>query len=126
MTSITIIVPVYNTENYIETCLKSLISQNLDNFEIICINDGSTDNSFDILNKYAKHYGNIKILSQQNQGVSIARNNGLKIAKGDYVMFVDSDDWIEKNSLKIFIMQLFHPNLIFYFTDMIVKLMKKR
>ncbi len=92
---ISIVVPVYNVENCLVGCLDSLISQTLKNLEIICVNDGSTDNSLETLKKYAINDNRIKIINQENQGVSTARNNGILAATGEYVMFVDGDDWIE-------------------------------
>ena len=94
---VSVIIPVYNTENYLEKCLDSVINQKLKDIEIICINDESRDNSLEILEDYARKDKRIKIINQVNQGVSIARNTGLKIAKGEYVGFVDSDDWIDLN-----------------------------
>ena len=93
-----IIVPVYNVEKYIEKCLESILNQTYDNFEIIVINDGSTDNSKKILDNY-KTNKKIKIINQDNQGLSIARNNGLGAASGDYILFIDSDDYIEEELL---------------------------
>lgn len=95
------IIPVYNTEDYIEECLNSLLNQNIssDEYEIICINDGSKDSSFDILNKYALTHTNIHVIDQQNSGVSVARNVGLENANGDYIWFIDSDDLIKENCL---------------------------
>ena len=83
---ISFIVPVYNTELYLEECLNSLLNQNIshDEYEIICINDGSKDSSLDILNKYALTHSNIYVIDQQNSGVSVARNVGLEHANGDY------------------------------------------
>lgn len=89
---LSVVVLVYNTEFYLEECLDSLVNQTLDNIEIICVNDESTDNSLNILKKYAKEYDNIKIINQKNQGGAVAGNNGLKVAKGEYVTLVDSDD----------------------------------
>lgn len=89
---LSVVVLVYNTELYLEACLNSLVNQTLDDMEIICVNDESTDNSLNILNKYAKKYDNIKIINQKNQGGAIAGNNGLKMAKGEYVAIMDSDD----------------------------------
>lgn len=97
MIKVSIIVPVYNVEQYLRKCLDSLINQTLKDIEIICINDGSTDNSRVILQEYAMKDNRIKVRSQENAGVSNARNNGLKIAKGEYIGFCDSDDWIEAN-----------------------------
>ena len=100
MIKLSIIVPVYNVEKYIERCLDSLLKQDLDNYEIIVVNDGSTDNSQDIIDKYQKKYGIIKSLKKANGGLSDARNYGLKHAKGKYVLFVDSDDYVKENMLK--------------------------
>jgi len=94
---VSVIIPVYNREKYLIQCLDSVINQTLKNIEIICINDGSTDRSLEILNEYGKKDGRIKIINQKNQGVAFARNIGLKIARGEYVGFVDSDDWIDLN-----------------------------
>lgn len=91
---ISIIVPVYNVEKYLEVCLDSLIRQHYQNTEIICVNDGSIDKSLEILNRYQKLDSRIKIYSQENQGLSGARNTGLKHAKGSLISFVDSDDFI--------------------------------
>lgn len=98
---LSIVIPVYNVEKYIEKCLNSCVNQDLskDDYEIIVVNDGSPDNSLSIVNEIAKAHSNIIIIDQKNQGLSGARNNGLKQAKGDYVWFVDSDDWIENNCL---------------------------
>lgn len=95
MVKISIIVPVYNVEKYLKKCLDSLVNQTLKDIEIICINDGSTDSSLNILNEYAKNDGRIKLINQVNLGVSAARNAGLAAALGEYVMFVDSDDYLE-------------------------------
>lgn len=91
---VSIIVPVYNVEKYLEKCLDSIINQTLKEIEIICINDGSTDSSLSVLEQYALKDSRIKIINQQNQGLSVARNNGLKYATGEYIGYVDSDDWI--------------------------------
>lgn len=92
---ISIIVPVYNTAQYLRQCLDSLANQTMRDIEIICINDGSPDNALEVLNEYAGKDGRIKIIDQKNSGPSGARNSGLKIAQGQYLMFVDSDDWID-------------------------------
>ena len=97
---ISIIIPVYNVEDYLSQCLDSVLSQDFDDFEVICVNDGSTDNSLIILEKYAKLDSRIKIISQINGGLGSARNTGLKHANGEYVMFIDSDDYISEGSLK--------------------------
>ena len=92
---VSVIVPVYNVEVYLEKCLDSLINQTLDEIEIICVNDGSTDRSGDILECYKKEYPNIKIINKKNGGLSDARNSGLKHVNGKYIGFIDSDDWAE-------------------------------
>jgi len=97
MPKISIIIPVYNVAEYLPKCLDSVLGQTLSDIEIICINDGSTDNSGDILQDYVVKDGRIKIINQKNQGLSAARNAGLKIVHSDYVMFVDSDDYIAPN-----------------------------
>lgn len=94
---ITIIIPVYNVEEYIEMCLESVQVQTYDNIEIILINDGSTDNSKKICEKYTNMDSRFKIINKKNEGVSAARNVGLQKANGKYVTFVDSDDYIDKN-----------------------------
>ena len=94
---ISVIVPVYNVEKYIEKCLKSLVEQTLKNIEIIIVNDGSTDNSKKIISKFAEKYSNIKYYEKTNGGLSSARNYGIKYANGEYVAFLDSEDYVEKN-----------------------------
>lgn len=102
MIKLSIIVPAYNVEQYLAKCIDSCLNQNLakDNYEIIVVIDGSPDNSLAIAQTYAGQNENIKIIIQDNQGLSMARNNGLKVARGKYVWFVDSDDWIEPYSLQ--------------------------
>lgn len=98
---ISVIIPVYNVEKYIERCVKSVLDQTYKDFEILLINDGSTDNSKKICEKLADEYKQIKLINQENQGVSVARNIGIIKAKGDFLTFIDSDDFINKNYLKI-------------------------
>lgn len=99
---LSIIIPVYNVEGYINKCLSSIFNQNikLSEYEVIIINDGTKDNSMSIVEKYSELYSNIIIINQSNQGLSMARNNGLKHAKGEYIWFIDSDDTISENCLK--------------------------
>ena len=97
-----IIVPVYNVETYLRECLDSLLNQTMTAIEIILVNDGSTDQSGEICDLYAKEHKNIKVLHQKNQGQSKARNEGIKKASGEYLMFVDSDDYILKNACETF------------------------
>lgn len=94
------IVPVYNTSKYLKKCLDSLAGQNFKDFEIIIVNDGSTDNSKNIISEYEEKYNNIKVINQKNGGLSVARNNGVKGATGKYLIFIDSDDYVETNLLK--------------------------
>lgn len=98
---VSIIIPVYNVELYLEECLKSALNQTLDAIEIICINDGSTDNSSNILKIYSEKYNNIKVINQDNKGLSTTRNIGIKEARGEFIYFLDSDDYIELNTIEI-------------------------
>lgn len=97
MSKISIIIPMYNAEKYISKCLKSIINQSFNNIEIIIVNDGSTDNSLEICKKYAEVDDRIIILNKKNSGVSVARNEGMNVATGKYVIFVDADDWIDES-----------------------------
>lgn len=99
---LSIIVPVYNAEEYIEGCVNSLLKQDLSEqeYEIILINDGSTDNSPKLAQKLKEQNNNIVLLSQENKGQSVARNKGMDIAKGKYIMFVDADDKLYPNVIK--------------------------
>ena len=92
MPKISVIIPIYNVEKYLRQCLDSVVNQTIKDIEIICINDGSTDNSQAILNEYAKKDERFVVINQVNQGLSVARNNGLNSATGKYVAFIDSDD----------------------------------
>lgn len=98
---ISIIVPVYNAEKYLRKCLDSLINQTYENIEIICVNDESPDDSLTILQEYAERDSRIKVINQQNAGASEARNTGLRFVTGDYVMFLDSDDWIDVDTCSV-------------------------
>ena len=91
MKKISVVVPVYNTEKYLSRCLESIINQTYKNLEIICINDGSADNSQNILNKYAQLDRRIVIINQKNSGLSAVRNVGIESASGEYLTFVDRD-----------------------------------
>ena len=95
MIDISIVVPVYNADRYLEKCIESLLKQTLTNIEIILVNDGSTDKSKDICNEYAKKDTRIKVIHKKNEGVSVARNKGIDFASGKYIMFCDSDDYTE-------------------------------
>ena len=100
MVKISVIVPVYNTQKYLNECLNSLINQTFQDIEIICINDGSTDDSLEVLNEFSKKDNRIKIVTQKNSGLSASRNHGIELSKGEYIYFIDSDDYIELNTLK--------------------------
>ena len=100
MPKISVIIPVYNTEKYIKECLDSVICQTLSDIEIICIDDGSIDNSLQILSEYEKKDERIRVLKQKNRGAGSARNLGLKFAKGEYIAFLDSDDFFNFNFLE--------------------------
>lgn len=97
MIKVSIIVPVYNVERYLKKCLDSLVNQTLKDIEIICVNDGSTDSSLEILEHYAKNHSQIKIINKINEGQSEARNIGIDCASGEYLGFVDSDDYVDIN-----------------------------
>lgn len=97
MPKVSVIIPVYNAEKYLNKCLESLINQTLSDIEIICINDGSTDNSLKILQEYAQKDSRIRIIDKKNEGQGKARNLGIELANGEYLAFVDSDDWCELN-----------------------------
>ena len=92
---VSVIIPIYNTEKFLSRCLDSIINQTLEDIEIICINDGSTDNSLKILNQYAKKDKRIKIVDKNNEGQATARNIGIDMAQGEFIGFVDSDDWVD-------------------------------
>lgn len=98
---ITIIVPVYNVGTYLEQCLNSIVVQNFQEWECIIIDDGSTDNSTEICDRFALNNNRFKVIHQQNKGVSEARNIGLEIASAQYIAFIDSDDWIDSNYLEV-------------------------
>ncbi len=100
MPKVSVIIPVYNTDKYLSECLDSVINQTLRDIEIICIDDGSTDKSLEILNDYAAKDDRIKILTQEHKYAGVARNYGISIAKGEYIFFVDSDDYCKLSTLK--------------------------
>lgn len=102
MTKISVIIPVYNIEKYISKCIDSILCQNFEGIEIILVNDGSTDNSFEILEKYRKKYPDIiKVINKKNGGQGSARNEGIKAALGKYISFVDGDDWLDENTYSL-------------------------
>jgi len=129
MIKLTIVIPVYNVEKYIEKCINSILIQKLRDYEIILVDDGSTDNSGNICDKYAGKYNHIKVIHQMNKGLSGARNTGIREAKGEYLMFIDSDDFINEkikleeviNELKEDVIQFkwiyYYENKYVYFKD---------
>lgn len=100
MKMVSIVVPIYNVEEYLPKCLDSLIGQTYKNIELILINDGSTDHSLKIAEEYAEKYRQIKLVTQRNGGLSKARNTGMNLATGEYLCFVDSDDWLELDTIQ--------------------------
>jgi len=95
MPKLSVIVPVYNTEKYLRECIDSILGQTFTDFELILVDDGSTDSSGAICDEYAEKDARIKVIHQENGGITVARKSGVRIARGEYVTFVDSDDWIE-------------------------------
>lgn len=98
---VSIIVPVYNAEEFLADCLNSIICQTLSDIEVICVNDGSSDNSSDILEDFRKRDARVRIINKENGGLSSARNVGMKNATGIYIGFVDSDDWVDENYFEL-------------------------
>lgn len=101
MPAISVVVPVYNVEKYLRRCLNSILNQTFTDWEAVFINDGSQDNSLDILKEYANKDSRIKIIDKNNTGMSDARNKGLEVVSGEYVLFVDSDDFIHPQTMEI-------------------------
>lgn len=97
---VSIIVPIYNAEQYISKCIESILAQTYRDFELILVDDGSTDMCGKICDEYAKQDSRVHVIHQENKGVSAARNAGISLAKGEYIMFVDSDDFITENMLE--------------------------
>lgn len=112
MIILSIIIPVYNVEKYIRKTLESIFESTFpkSELEVIVVNDGTKDNSISIVNEFAAKFDNLKIINQENQGLSVARNTGLKAARGKYVWFVDSDDWVEYDSLPFLLKHLEHSD----------------
>ena len=101
MLKYSVIIPVYNVKEYLSDCIDSVLAQSISDYEVILVNDGSTDGSGELCDQYAEKYPQIHTVHQQNQGVSVARNTGLEKATGEYVLFLDSDDWWEPNLLEL-------------------------
>ena len=111
---ISIVIPCYNLENKIEKCIQSLLAQSYKNIEIIIINDGSTDNSLCVIQKLSEEDSRIRYYSHENRGVSYSRNFGIDVSKGEYLMFVDGDDYLSPNYIEHFI------NVLSSETDLII------
>lgn len=112
---LSIIVPVYKTEQYLRKCLSSILDQDVDKslYEVIIVNDGSSDNSQIIIDEYCAKYENVSCIVQSNQGLSMARNNGVEQAEGEYIWFIDSDDWVEPQSINYILTECkYGPDLI--------------
>lgn len=103
---VSVIMPVYNVEKYLRQCMDSVVNQTLRDIEIICVDDGSTDGSLEILMEYAAHDSRITVLRQQNMRAGAARNAGLAIARGEYLSFLDSDDFFEPNMLQLLVAKI--------------------
>ncbi len=119
MCNVSVIVPVYNGEKYLKECLESILNQTLNDIEIICVNDGSTDSTANILKKFSSKDNRIKILSIENHGQGFARNLALNEVSGEYIAFVDADDWIDSNSLELLFSKAKNDNLDLLFFQMI-------
>ena len=109
--TISVVVPIYNASKFLKKCLTSIVEQTYDDLEIILVNDGSTDNSLEICEEYAKKDKRVKIINKENGGVSSARNQGIEIATGKYIIFIDADDYIEKNMFEVLTTDLFKYNV---------------
>ena len=97
---ISVIMPCYNTEQYVEETLKSVLNQSFKDYEIICLNDGSTDGTLEILKRYQQSYPNIRVISSENHGIAYQRNTGVQCAQGKYIYYMDSDDLLKENCLE--------------------------
>ncbi|WP_067149387.1 glycosyltransferase family 2 protein [Pseudotamlana agarivorans] len=121
MIAVSIIIPVYNCETYLADCLKSLISQTLKNMEFIFVNDGSRDKSEEIIQKFAKEDNRIQLINQPNQGVSVARNNGIQHAEGEYIGFVDGDDYVEPEMFNTLYLEAKQNNLDILISNFLIE-----
>ncbi len=119
MDKVSIIVPIYKVEKYLRECLDSIISQTYENLQIILVDDGSPDNCGAICDEYAKRDDRIVVLHCENGGLSVARNRGYEVCKGEYVLFVDSDDYLEKNAVEVLRTHMENDNLDMLFYDAI-------
>jgi len=113
---VSVIIPVYNVEAYVEECLVSILKQTMQDWEMICVDDGGTDQSMEIVEKYAAQDERIRIVHQENAGLSAARNHGLRVAEGKYILFLDSDDYLKEETLECLLQKAEEENLdeLFY------------
>lgn len=111
MIKLSIIVPIYNVEQYLRKCVDSLLNQDIDNYEIVLVDDGSPDACPQICDDYAAAHSNIRVVHRENGGLSAARNSGIEVAQGEYIMFVDSDDYVEPNVLRGLLTQMERDDL---------------
>ena len=109
--AISVIVPVYNAQDGIKRCVDSLLNQSFKNFEIILLNDGSEDNSLNILKEYELKYSFVRVIDKQNEGVAVTRNKGILLAEGEYTMFMDNDDFVDSDYIETFYQAIHEKNL---------------
>ena len=109
--AISVIIPVYNAQDGIKRCLDSLLNQSFKNFEIILLNDGSKDNSLNILKEYELKYSFVRVIDKQNEGVAVTRNKGILLAEGEYIMFMDNDDFVDSDYIETFYQAIHEKNL---------------
>lgn len=120
--AISIIVPVHNLEAYLRKCLDSILSQTFADFEVIVVNDGSTDKSGEICNAYAKQDARMKVIHQENGGVSSTRNAGIAQAEGDFIGFIDGDDYLIRICIRSYIKPVLGPIVVSLFANWVGKL----
>ncbi|EIT5122369.1 glycosyltransferase family 2 protein, partial [Enterococcus faecalis] len=111
MKLVSVVIPVYNVEKYVEKCLDSVINQTYQNLEIIIVNDGSTDNSLSVCQKKKLSDSRIKLINKENGGLSSARNAGIECAQGEFICFIDSDDWIELDYIEVLLNGMENTNV---------------
>ncbi|QZT36138.1 glycosyltransferase [Halosquirtibacter xylanolyticus] len=130
---LSIIIPIYNVEDFIDKCVRSVVSSSSNKYEVILVNDGSPDNSAIIAKKYAEKYDFVKFVNKKNGGLSSARNEGLKFVTGKYIWFVDSDDWIEDGAIDKLIelieknnsIDMFHFSAVSYFNENHIEFLRR-
>ena len=121
MPKLSVIVPVYNTEKYLRECIDSILAQTFTDFELILVDDGSTDNSRDVCDAYGQTDGRVCVIHQKNGGVTAARKRGVEVAEGEYISFIDSDDWIDPNMFQDMLIQADLHNADMVLCDMLIE-----